>query len=420
MHRLYIIPAALYMNSRTKIERIAAVSRAFTPGAPVSHLDMLAGRMNQLTDVVSVVSQQGQHVGLYGERGVGKTSLANVLAEFFGTRLSSRFRSVLVNCVTEDSYTSLWQGVFEELDAPVQDSDEYLSPEAVRRRLQDLDPPALIVIDELDRLEDDDALTALSDTIKTLSDHAVRSTLVLVGVARSIGGLIGEHASIARSLVQIEMPRMSPSELIEILNNGCHAAGLSIRENAKTEIVSLSEGLPHYTHLLGLHAGLRVVQDDRSEIRLDDVMAAIPKAVDKHTIRSDYQLATRSAHKDALFAEVLLACALAPKNELGFFSSGAIRDPLEVIAGRRLDIPAFSNHLSQFLEAERGAVLQREGTPRRYFYRFTDPIFQPYVVLNGLSTGLITDEQRRKFQQVEADSDLVPNDFETSEPQQLF
>jgi hypothetical protein len=55
---------------------------------------------------------------------------------------------------------------------------------------------------------------------------------------------------------------------------------------------------------------------------------------------------------------------------------------------------------SQFLEAERGSVLRREGSSRRYFYRFTDPIFQPYVVLNGLSTGLITDEQLRGLREI--------------------
>jgi len=109
--------------------------------------------------------------------------------------------------------------------------------------------------------------------------------------------------------------------------------------------------------------------------------------VDRHTILSDYQRATRSARKDALFSQVLLACALAPKNQLGFFTSGAIRDPLAVIAGRRLEIPAFSNHLSQFLESERGAVLQREGSSRRYFYRFTDPILQPSSSSQELPSG---------------------------------
>ncbi len=80
------------------MDRIRAVSSAFTPGAPVGQLEMLAGRADQLTDIVSAVSMRGQHVGLYGERGVGKTSLATVLAEYFtiigrsSRVVASRFR----------------------------------------------------------------------------------------------------------------------------------------------------------------------------------------------------------------------------------------------------------------------------------------------------------------------------------------
>ena len=406
------------MTRKAKIERIAAVARAFTPGAPVGRLDMLAGRMAQLTDVVSAVSMRGQHVGLYGERGVGKTSLATVLAEYFGDAgVEPAFDTVVVNCSTEDTFTTLWKNIFSEIGI---EHHGPVSPELVRRRLQELRTPALVVVDELDRLDDDDALTALADTVKTLSDHAVPSTLVLVGVARSIGELVGEHASIVRALVQIEMPRMTREELAEILLTGCQRAGLVAERDAIDEITALSEGLPHYTHLLGLHAGQSAVQEDSTRVTLAEVQRAIPKAVSRHTILSDYQQATRSARKDALFSEVLLACALAPKNPLGFFTSGAIRDPLEVIAGRRIEIPAFSNHLSQFLEPERGAVLQREGSSRRYFYRFSDPIFQPYVVLNGLSEGRITQEQVRELQRRDPGGDAVPGAYEGSDPQALF
>jgi hypothetical protein len=50
-------------------------------------------------------------------------------------------------------------------------------PEGVRLTLEGLDGRALIVIDELDRLEDNESLMLLADTIKTLSDHAVGTTL---------------------------------------------------------------------------------------------------------------------------------------------------------------------------------------------------------------------------------------------------
>jgi hypothetical protein len=396
-----------------KLQRIARVSSAFTPSAPVDSLDLFAGRLAQIQDVVSAVSQKGRHVGLYGERGVGKTSLANVLTEFFAAPHLTQYQAAHVNCSTDDSFESLWTNVFSDLSL---EPPYPIGPEPIRQRIAALDPPALLVIDELDRLEDDEALTLLADTIKTFSDHVVPSTLVLVGVARSIGDLIGEHESINRALVQVEMPRMSRRELREIIDRGCALAELEAVPEAVEKIAALSEGLPHYAHLLGLHAGQRVVQDDRDRVLLSDVGAAIPLAVAKHTLQSEYLRATRSPRADNLFSQVLLACALAPKNQLGYFTAGAIRDPLEVIAGRRLDIPAFSRHLKQFLEPTRGAVLQREGEPRKYFYRFSDPIMQPYVILDGLADGLINNDQLEALRSDESG----PDEYETVRPQPLF
>jgi hypothetical protein len=63
--------------------------------------------------------------------------------------------------------------------------------------------------------------------------------------------------------------------------------------------------------------------------------------------------------------------------------------------------------------------LQREGSPRRYFYRFSDPILQPYVVLIGLSEGLVTEDQIRELQ-TNGGGGMTPTDAETTEPPRLF
>jgi hypothetical protein len=378
----------------SKTQQLILVGEAFRPAAPVDDLELFAGREKQRSEVISAVTQVGYHVGLYGERGVGKTSLARVMAAIFNQPGIRQFQAAMVSCHTDDTYESLWTNIFRRLDREI----DNFTPEGVRYEVERLDPPALIVVDELDRLEDDDALTLLADTIKTLSDNAVPSTMVLVGVAASIGDLIGEHESIIRNLAQIGMPRMEPDELRGILAKGSEHAGLSMEGDAVERIVSLSEGLPHYTHLLGHRAAERAVQNDRDLVTLGDVEAAIPQAVDGHTIQSDYVKAIRSSQPGNLYREVLLACAIAPKNSLGYFTSGQIRDPLEVVAGRRLDIPAFSRHMKEFLDPDRGSVLLREGKERSYSYRFSDPMMQPYVIMSSLTDGLISTRQLSELQ----------------------
>ncbi len=396
-----------------KMQRLLRVGEAFRPAAPVDDLELFAGRDKQRDEVIGAVAQIGYHVGLYGERGVGKTSLARVLAAIFSQVDLERFQSVMVNCSTDSTFETLWGDIFRRMEIEVHE----LSPEGVRAALEGLPGRALIVVDELDRLEDDESLTLLADTIKTLSDHAVGATVMLVGVATSIDGLIGEHASIVRNLAQIEMPRMLPDELRAILQKGCDHVGLRIESPAQETIIRLSEGLPHYTHLLGYRAAERAVQDDRNVIGLNDVNAAIPKAVEGHTIQNDYHRAIRSSQPGNLYREVLLACALAPKDELGYFTSGQVREPLEIIAGRRLEIPAFAKHMNEFLSPTRGSVIRREGKPRGYSYRFSDPMMQPYVIMSSLDAGLVTDDQLIAMQTRFASS---PTHDDPTEPEPLF
>jgi hypothetical protein len=151
-------------------------------------------------------------------------------------------------------------------------------------------------------------------------------------------------------------------------------------------------------HLLGLHAGQHAVVDDRSVVTPSDVQRAIEQAVDSHSMLSEYQRATQSPQPGHLFEEVLLACAFAARNELGYFRAGDVREPLSAIVGREMGIPSFQRHLNELSGINRGGVLEKAGPPRHYVFRFRNPLLHPFVKMRGTAKGLLTEELKERLQ----------------------
>src|SRR5688572_3420204 len=88
--------------------RVTDIGQAFSPGAPITSKDLFSGRVVQMAKVLEVVSQRGGHGVLYGERGVGKTSLAAVVSEMLRAQ---RRLTVRVNCSAGDSFAGAWRRV---------------------------------------------------------------------------------------------------------------------------------------------------------------------------------------------------------------------------------------------------------------------------------------------------------------------
>lgn len=375
-----------------RIARHRRLAQVFTPNAPVSNKGLFRGRLAQILKISTAIEQPGQHVVLYGERGVGKTSLATLLAPLldFDGGMSTP-TTARINCTTQDTFRHIWTKVFREMHmSPPQEWEERRpDPDDLRWAFSNLPSPRLIVLDEFDRVEDDDTLSLMADTLKALSDHHVRSKVVVVGVADSIDQLFGEHESVQRAVEEVHMPRMSTEELTEIINEGLAAADMSVSGPARTQIARLAEGLPHYAHLLTLHAGQRAAMAGRLQVETEDVDAAISEAVQRHSLGRDYQMAIQSPRPDNLFSRVLAACALADKNRLGYFTAAAVREPMSRIMGKPYSIPAFAPHLNAFTESDRGWVLRKDGTPRKYVYRFRNPLLQPFAIFAALDEGVI-------------------------------
>jgi hypothetical protein len=393
-------------------ERLAfAVGKVFTPTVPVSEEDLFAGRIEEIRKVVDVINQRGQHAIIFGERGVGKSSLANIISSKLTVR-SGEILAPRINCDSTDTFHTIWKKIFSQVDLirqkrmpgfqltifqeTVRASEvvgENIAPDDVRRLITLLGDEQLVVIifDEFDRLPQTAARRAMADTIKAFSDHDVRATIVLVGVGDTVDELISEHESIERALVQVPMPRMVASELHEFLDKGLLKLGMTITGDAKEQIALLSQGLPNYTHLIALHATRKCIDEDRLHVTSEDVYTATRKAVGEaqQSLRAEYRKAINSPQRGNIYSEVLVACALAKTDPFGYFFAGDIRQPLSAIRHKPCAIPSFSRHLNEFCHTKRGAVLRRQGAKHNYTYRFSDPLMQPLVIMQGLVDGKI-------------------------------
>jgi Cdc6-like AAA superfamily ATPase len=386
------------VDDDTKYKFFALINEAFTPEAPINSRELFAGRARERDRVTNTIFRRGAHTVLFGERGVGKTSLANTIFDFLVAVLGeANYAIARVTCSAAMNFEAIWRTLFSELTVEYEGKDLSLDSwlgtdphaENIRQTIAVLSNPSILVIDEYDRITDPITKKALADTIKTLSDNSVNTTLIIVGVADSIDELIADHASIDRAIVQVRMPRMSKKELLEIVDKGVSKCQITFEPDVRQRLADYSQGLPSYTHLLARESALSAIRDGRTHITLEDLKNAIKESVDNQlgTHLTAYMDAV-SAPRGKYFKPLLLACALAKKDEKGFFYATNVTDPFRAITGKDFNIPAFARTLRLF-SGKRGPILEQVGRK----YRFRKPLMEPFVILRGLADGLIQEDQ---------------------------
>jgi energy-coupling factor transporter ATP-binding protein EcfA2 len=398
-------------------------NQLFTPSAPIAIAELFAGRQQQASKIVDAIGERGRHVALYGERGVGKSSLAQIIP-FFIPKQPQPVRHIRVQAFPGDTFSHVARRVFGEIHfrADLGEGEQNYSaaefyPGEVTiddflremRLLKESEIP-IVVIDEFNEIDDEKTSIIVANIIKALSDSGSNVTLIVVGVADNVTELIASHHSIERCAEQIQMPRMPVDERKEVLEKRLHRLGMTMAGDGKWKIINLSKGLPAYVHALGKHATFSALDDRRTYITEDDVDIAINDVLQssQQTIKEAYEIATRSNQARALFRHILTACALAKVDDAGYFMPIAIKDPLSSILKRPIEIANFQDTLRDFAE-RRGKILERIGEARNYRFRFASPAMQPYVLMRGIRDGIVDEAARQALSSPEQ-PDLFASD----------
>lgn len=377
----------------TDVRRLA-LRDAFTHTRPQRNAARFVGRQPQISRILRALTVEHAHVVIYGERGRGKTSLGNVVAEALRQQGHTLARHT---CAADSNYDSIIRGLARSLPrtflgssmavaaptGPAGDGCEGVLPAG---SIQPNDVVVLstwlngrrivFMIDEFDRVVDRPTRTRFADTIKQLSDRCVPISFMLLGVSDSLEQLLGLHPSIQRNVVGIPLPLLGDADIEDILVRGAAAAGLEFPASARTCIKALARGAPYMAQLLALHSGHAALDRQATVVAGCDIAAAVTLAVaeaDPRIIALTDTLTDNGRHR--AMAALLSAIATGEQDEYGRFrvTEAATRHELRV-AGRRVDPRAWQRLL------DAGAVRACAGTAPG-LYVTTEPALSCYVLL---------------------------------------
>ena len=269
---------------------------AYTPSQPVFDPRMFAGRMGVLKGAIRAIEDQRLHLVIYGERGIGKTSLLHMLTS---AARDARYIVAYLSCGAASNFDETFRSVATEIPLLFHSSYAPTTAEAEKgttlasllptgtllpRRFADLcnkltGTRVLIILDEFDRAENEVFRRDLAELIKILSDRSVRVQLVIAGVAADLAELVEHIPSVRRNILAIPVPLMTPEEVTELVTNGERSSGITITPAAREQIVALSAGSPYTASLICHHAALDALDNQRLDVQPADVTTAIEQAL---------------------------------------------------------------------------------------------------------------------------------------------
>ncbi|HEX7970419.1 MAG TPA: AAA family ATPase, partial [Stellaceae bacterium] len=262
-------PGVSWKRSRSPVTDTAGFSAklrdAFTPTRPKHNAALFSGRYKQMQRIIAAIEEERAHVVVYGERGSGKTSLANVLA---GKVEDAGYFVLRLACNSELSFEDIFRGLLRRMPASllpdgigatsragVENFDQLAQGHVGVAELVTLferiyEKHVILILDEYDRITAEDTKAKFAELIKNMSDSAVPVTLLIIGVADNVRELLGKHPSLQRTLVTIPMPLMTRREIDGIIINGEEKSGLRFDPGVRQLIADFAQGLPYHAQLL--------------------------------------------------------------------------------------------------------------------------------------------------------------------------
>jgi Cdc6-like AAA superfamily ATPase len=268
------------VGRHTKDEFGKKVASVVNPAGPVRSIQHLKGREQDLQEIERALYAPGRHIFIYGDRGVGKSSLAATAAYqyqsndaepiFVSGSPDETFTSIIANIAVQalgrsklesrkrhESVSIEFRGLTWSTGQEISTSDLSAelktvgdATELLKQVAEKHSEKPTVVLDEFDTIPDVDERGKFAALLKQLGDQAVELKFFITGVGQSLQDLLGAHHSAHRQLATIELQRLGFDGRREIVQDAATELDLELDDDVNWRIALVSDGFPYYVHLL--------------------------------------------------------------------------------------------------------------------------------------------------------------------------
>jgi len=319
------------------------LSENLTPSDSIKTPDRLFGRQKTLQTIDRAFASPGRQVFIYGDRGVGKTSLA-LTAAFMHTGVENM--PIYVMCGRTNNFGQTIQAIGNALTsveeriekrkgggfnlslpgslggigltdatkegvAPPQSLNEAL--DIIRYVSAKRKNSTIVIIDEMERIDSAAEREKFAEFIRNIPELDGKVRFIFCGIMHDVSELLRSHPSAGRILETIELTRLKHSELWQILQVVAEKLKVEVQKETLIRIGQLSDGFPHYVHLIGedlfwaMFDDPNVVSRSGPEHFKTGIMSALKRT--ETALRVQYEKATLKTRNSADYEEALWALA---------------------------------------------------------------------------------------------------------------
>jgi len=395
------------------------LNKHLKPSGPIDSIELLQGRGQQLSRIDQALFTPGRHIFIYGDRGVGKSSLAQTAANQY----QSSDEAVLLQGCTR---TSTFLGVFNEISKKAIKKIEekkitfkaglklkFLSLERTSETtkhsggmlISTMDDALslideiskthstrpIIVIDEFDAIESAEERAYFSEFLKMMGDSHTWVPIIFTGIANSLENLLGAHQSSYRQIEAIYLDRLSWDGRWDIFKQALDAFDVKYHPDIPYRVAGISDGFPYYVHSITEKLMWAVYSDEEevSSIDLERYFEAVVDAAEAISTRlkGPYDKATERNLGEQYHYVIWGAAATSMlKRQVSemYESYSFVVQQLKSLPNNErvvcLERETFSRRISSLTKDSFGGLLTRT-TSKNGFYEFSENMIRGYAKL---------------------------------------